>query len=148
MEYSDGVFDCCFCGNSLNGLDDDSFGFLVGCQLGVVHNIINIRGSLGFGFLFQRFHQTFFCFLGRQTGQCFQFFAFLHLQFVQFFFLLVYNHNLRFQVFLDSFSFCTFALYFFLFLIQHQFALFQFVFGLLDFLVAQCNLFFQIRLFI
>lgn len=68
MEYGDRVFDSCFCSNSLNGLDNDSFGFLVGCQLGIVHDIINVRSSLCFGFLLQRVHQTFFGFFGRQTG--------------------------------------------------------------------------------
>ena len=68
MEYGDRVFDSCFCSNSLNGLDNDSFGFLVGCQLGIVHDIIDVRSSLCFGFLLQRVHQTFFGFFGRQTG--------------------------------------------------------------------------------
>lgn len=51
----------------------------ISCQLGVVHNVVNIGSSLCFRFFFQRFNQAFFGLLGRKTGKSFQFFTFLHL---------------------------------------------------------------------
>ena len=59
MEYADGVFNRCFAGYALNGLDDDFLGLFVGCHLGLVHDFVDVLLSLCLGLVFQRFDERF-----------------------------------------------------------------------------------------
>ena len=70
------------------------------------------------------------------------------MQFIEFIFFLINNDKLRFQVLFYRFGFQLFALDFFLTLAKNHFALFQFVFRLLNLLIPQCYLFFKICFFI
>ena len=144
VEHGNRVFDGRFRGYALDGLDDDAFGFLVGRQLGFVHDVVDVRLCLRLGFFLERFYQAFLRLVGREARDGFQFFDFLALQVVQLVFLLVDDAQLCFQVFADGVGFLLLALQFFLSLVQHQFALFQFVFGLLDFLVTGGHFLFQV----
>ena len=67
---------------------------------------------------------------------------------LQFFFLLVYDGQLGFQIFFHGFCFHLLALDFFLALVQYQFALFQLVFCLLYLLVTLGHFFFQVCLLV
>ena len=148
VEYGYRVLNGCFRSYPLNRLYHNAFCFFTGCQLGIVHDIIDVGLRLCFGLFFQRFYQAFFCFFGRQTGKCFQLFYLLMLQFVQFFFLLINNSQLGFQIFSYGVSFCFLALNLFLTLAQYHFALFQFIFSLLNLLITLRYFFFQICFFV
>ena len=47
MEYSDTVFHSCLRGHTLNGLDNNSLGFFVCSQLGIIHDFIDISLCAG-----------------------------------------------------------------------------------------------------
>ena len=144
MEYCNGILNSRFCSYPLDRLYYDTFRFLVSSQFRIIHDVVDIGLGLCFSFLFQWFHQAFFSLFGGQSGDCFQLLDFLLLQFVKFFFFLVYNDKLRFQILFDSFGFHLLALNFFLALSEYHFALFQLVFRLLNLLISECYLFFKI----
>ena len=137
MEYSNGIFDSRFCCYALNGLYNDAFGFFACCQLGIVHDVVDVGLRLCLGFFLQGLYHTFFGFFGGKAGNSFQFLDFLALHVFQFLFLLVDDNQLGFQILFHRFGFHFLALNFFLTLVQHQFALFQLVFCLLYLLITQ-----------
>ena len=142
MEYCNGILNSRFCSYPLDRLYYNTFRFLVSSQFRIIHDVVDIGLGLCLSFLFQWFHQAFFCLFGGQSGDCFQLLDFLLLQFVKLFFFLVYNDKLRFQILFDSFGFHLLALNFFLALSEYHFALFQLVFRLLNLLISECYLFF------
>ena len=148
MEHGYRVLDSRFGGHALDRLDDDTFRLTVGCQLGVIHNVVYIRLGLRLRLLFERLHQTFFRFFCRKSGNGFQFFTLLRLHHVELFFLLLDDAELCIQILLDGLRFIPLALKLLVLLVKHHFTLLQLVFRLLDFLVTGSHLFFQVSLLV
>ena len=144
VEHGDGVLDGCFGGHALDGLDDDALGFLGGGHLGIVHDVVDVGLCLGLGLFLERLYHAVAGFVGREARDGFELFDLLALQVVQFVLLLVDDTQLCLEVLADGVGLLFLALQLFLALVQHQFALFQLVFGLLYLLVAGGHFFFEV----
>lgn len=59
LKHGHRVFYGCFGGNTLNGLNHNAFGFLVGRQFGLIHYVVDIALSGGLGLIFQVFDEFF-----------------------------------------------------------------------------------------
>ena len=67
MENANGILDGCFGGHSLNGLNHDFLGLLIGIQLCLIHDFVDIAGSIGTSLILQALHQSALGFLGTET---------------------------------------------------------------------------------
>ena len=143
MEDAHRVFDGRFRGNALYGLDDNLFGLLIGVELGFVYDFVDVAGGVCSGFVFETFDESFFGFFGTQSGEFFQFGAFLRLHFLEFLLFDAEEFLLVVDALLVLFHFLFAPSEFLLTLIEGDFALFEFVFALLNTLVAGLNFFFQ-----
>ena len=66
MKDGDTIFNGRFRCNTLNGLDDDALGFLIGRQFRFIHNFIDVALGMRLSLGFQAFHQSFFRFTCRK----------------------------------------------------------------------------------
>ena len=146
MENGYGIFDGRFRCHTLNGLNHNSFGFLIGCKFGFVHDVVDIGSSLSLGFVLQRFNEFFLGFFSRKTRNMLQHFLCLLVHLVHLVLANFDGSHLIVERILQSVGFVTLALQFRLHLVQLQFALLGFRLSRLHFRHPCVSLLFRLRL--
>ena len=68
VKDGDGVLDGGLCGHALDGLDDHLFGLHVGRHLGLLHDLVDVRCGVGFGFVLERLDEALFGFASGESG--------------------------------------------------------------------------------
>ena len=143
MEHGDAVLDGSFGGHALDGLDDDALGLLVGGEFGIVHDVVDIALGIAAGFVLERINESFLGFVGRESAEFLEFFAFLELEFFEFLLLAQECLLLAGEAVLGVVEFLLAASEFFLALSERHFALLQFVLHLENALVALLHFLFE-----
>ena len=145
MEDADRIFNSRLCGYALDSLYDNLLSLLVGIELGLVYDFIDVAGSIRTSLVFQAFYQSVFSLFGAQSGEFFQHFTLLQLHFFEFSLLNLQQFLFIVDALLLMIHLLLSASEFFLTLTQSYFSLLELVLGLLDFLVAQLNFLLQLR---
>ncbi len=127
---------------SLNGLDYDALGFLVGGQLGFVHDFVDVALGGGFCFVLEAFNEFFFCFFGAEAAEVFEGVDCRAVHLVEFGFLFFADCELGVEVVAGCLVFVFGALVFALLLVELKFALLSPGFRLLNLLQALVGLLF------
>jgi hypothetical protein len=94
LEYGNGIFNRLLCSGTLNALDDDFTGFLIGFLPCVFDDFLLQGKCPGLRFLLQTFNKLCFGFLSTESSYFFQFPDVFFLVFFQFSPFLVNNLNL------------------------------------------------------
>ena len=148
MEHAHRVLHGCFRCHALDGLDDDLLSLCVRIQLRLVHDLVDIAGSIRAGLVLQTLHQTCLRLLGTQSAQLLQFLTFLQAHLLQFVLLHLQQFLLVIHALLLLFHILFLPSQLFLTLVQTDLTLFQSVLVLLDLLVTGLHLFLQFGLFV
>ncbi len=143
VEDGDGVLDGRFRCYALDGLDDDFFRLLIGVELGLVHNLVDVALCVGPRLVFERFDEPLLEFFGVQARQFFEFLALANLHFVELLLLGDYLFALVVKQLLVALHVLPAPRQFVLFLVEREFALLETVFVLQNFLAALLHLFLQ-----
>ena len=144
MEHADRVFDGCFSSHTLDGLDDDLLRLRIGVELGLVHDLIDIAGSIRAGFVLQALHQTVTSLLGAQATQFLKLLTLFELHLGQFILLHSQHLLLVIDALLSLIHLLLLASQLFLTLVEIDLTLLQPVFVLLNLLVALLHFLLQL----
>ena len=69
MEDTDRILYSRFCGHALDGLDNYLLGLLVGIELGIIHNLVDVAGSIESCLIFQALDEALLSFLSAQARE-------------------------------------------------------------------------------
>ena len=83
MEDANGVLNSGLSGYALNSLDHNLLGLGICIQLRLVHDLVDIAGSIGARLIFHGFYQSILGFFSTQTRELFQFGTLLCLHLLQ-----------------------------------------------------------------
>ena len=147
MEHADRVLNGRLCGYTLDGLNDDLTGLLVGIELCFVHNLIDIAGCSCLGLVFQRLDKTGLGIGSTKPRHLFQHLAFLELHLLKFLGLDREQALLIVNALLLVVELVLLATQLFLTLIKGDFTLLQLVLTLLHLLVALLHFFLHLIVF-
>ena len=144
VEHTHRIFDGCFGSHALNGLNHNLFGLLIGIKLGLVHDFVDIAGSIQLSLVLQTLHQSAFRLLSTQSGKFFELLLLLLLHFLHFLLL----KPQKFDFIVDAQLLLIHLLLptpqFFLALVESNLTLFQSILILLNLLIALLHLFFKL----
>ena len=144
MEYRDRVLDSCLGSHTLDGLDHDLLSLLIGIELGIIHDLIDVAGCIKTSLVLQAFHQAALRLLGTESGKLFELSLLLLLHLLEFLLL----HGKEFLLIVDALLKLLYLLLaateVFLALVERDFALLELVFTLLDAGVALLHLLLQL----
>ena len=84
MEHADGVLYSSLRSYTLDGLNHNLLGLLVGIQLGLIHNLVDITSGSGLGLVLHRLNQTVLGIFCTQSGNFLQFLTLLQLHLLKF----------------------------------------------------------------
>ena len=148
VEHAHRILDSSLGSHTLDGLDDNLLGLLVGIELGLVYNLVDIAGGIKFGLVLQAVYQSFLGFLGAQTRELFELGTLLLLHLLKF--LLLYEHQLLLVVYtlLKLGEFLLLSAYLVLTLVERYLALLEPVLVLQNLLVALLHLLLQLTLLV
>ena len=148
MEYADRILNSRFCSHTLDGLNDNLLGLLVGIELCLVHNFIDIAGSCSLGLILHRLHQTVLGFLSTQTRYFLEQFALFQLHFLEFLSLYAQQLLLVLKTILLIVEFVLTTAQLILTLVQRNLTLLEFVLTLLDVLITLLHFLLQLALLV
>ena len=148
MEHADRVLNGRLSGYTLDGLDDNLTGLLVGVELSLVHDLIDIAGSGSLGLVLQRLDETSLGIGSAETRHLFEHLTLLLLHFLQFLGLDSKQALLIVYALLLVVELVLLATQLFLALVEGEFTLLQLVLALLHQLVALLHLFLQLTLLV
>ena len=133
MKHRHRILDGRFGGHTLDGLDNDALGLLVGGEFGVVHDVVDVTCSGGLSLIAKRLHEFFFGLLGAESAHVLQrvahgLFHTLHLlaAVVEHCLLVLQVHFQVIEVSLHSVHLIALALQFALLLVELHLALLEF----------------------
>ena len=148
MEYADRILDSGFCCYTLDCLNDNLLSLLVGIELSLVHNLVDIGCGICTSLVLKAFNESVTSFIGREAREFFEFFTLLELHFLEFFLLHGKEFFLVFNTLLILFNLLTAASEFLLTLVKAYLALLQTVLTLLNLLIALLDFLFQFALLV
>ena len=148
VENGNTIFNGCFCGNTLDSLNDNAFGLFVCIDFSFIHNLIDVALSVAVCLCFQTLNELIFSVLCRYAREFLELFNFALVHFAKLFFFTLQQRLLILDTILVCVQFLLRAIDFFLALVETHFALFQLILRLEYMLIALLNLFFKFCLFV
>ena len=148
MEHADGVLDGGFSSHTLDGLDDNLLGFLVGIELSLVHDLIDVAGGSSLGLIFHRLDETVLGILSTESRDFLKHLALFELHLLEFLGLDRKQTLLIVETLLLGVEFTTLAAEFLLTLVERELTLLQFVLSLLSLLVTLLDLLLELALLV
>lgn len=148
MGHADAVLDGRFCSHALDGLDHDLLCLLVGVELRLVHDFVDVAGGSGLGLVFHRFDQTVLGLICTQARHLFEHLALLELHLLQLLGLHGEQALLVFEALLLGVELTALTAQFLLTLVERELALLQFVLSLLSLLVTLLDFLLELALLV
>ena len=148
MEYADRILDSSFSCYTLDCLDYNLLCLLVGIELGLVHNLVDIGCGICTSLVLKAFNESVTSFVSRETRELLELFTLLELHLLEFFLFHSEKSFLVFYTLLVLFYLLTATSEFFLTLVKAYLALFQTVLALLNLLIALLDFLFQFALLV
>ncbi len=148
MEDADTVLNSGLGSHALDGLDDYLLSLLVGIELGVVHNLIDVSGCVELGLIFHALYKAVLGLLGTHSREFLEFGAFLVLHLQELGLFLLKHLAVIVNVLLLLVDILLSAVQVVMLLLKGEFLLFQTVLVLLDTLVALLRLLLKLTLLV
>ena len=140
MEHRHRVFDGCLGGHALYALHHYALGFLIGRELGLVHDVVDISGGGSLGLVAQRFHEFLLGFLAAQAADVLELLAGLRLELVELGAACLESSLAAFEGSACGVHLIACALVFALLLVELQLALLELGVALVGLALAPCGL--------
>ncbi len=125
VEHGDGILNGRLGGYALNGLDDDALGLLVGGELSIVHDVVDVASCSCLGFVSEALDQLLLSFIGTETAHVLKGVAYGLLQAVNLLLAVVKHLALKVNIGLEVVQLVAFALHLALLLVELHLALLE-----------------------